>query len=297
MTQNTIIGSYKNAKGPINYGMTNDYMFRAVLQKNVTVLKGLICSVLHLQAENVQSVQITNPIELGDDIDDKTFILDVNVLLNNNTLINLEMQMTNEHNWTDRSLSYLCRSYDQLYQGELYSSAKPAVHIGFLNFQAFPKYPEFYAKYKLMNEKNGMVYSDKFLLNVIDLTHIELATDEDKEFQIDYWARLFTATSWEEIIMLAEKNNAFSETAQTLYELNADEITEMKCRARRDYYKQKNTTEKILNELTAQKEKLTAETEKLTAETEQLTAQKEQLTAENEALKARIAELEAQQNK
>ena len=114
-----------------------------------------------------------------------------------------------------------------------------------------------------------MVYSDKFLLNVIDLTQIELATEEDKEFQIDYWAKLFTATSWEEIIMLAEKNNAFSETAQTLYELNSDEITEMKCRARRDYYKQKNTTEKIITDL----------------------------TNENEALKARIAELEAQQNK
>lgn len=318
MIRDTPIGSYKNATGPINYGMTNDYMFRAVLQKNVHVLKGLICSVLHLREENVQSVQITNPIELGDDIDDKTFILDVNVLLNNNTLINLEMQMTNEHNWTDRSLSYLCRSYDQLYQGEIYSSAKPAIHIGFLNFQPFPDYPEFYAKYKLMNEKNGMVYSDKFLLNVIDLTQIELATEEDKEYQIDYWARLFTATSWEEIIMLAEKNNAFSETAQTLYELNSDEITEMKCRARRDYYKQKNTTEKIMNELTLEKDRLLAETEKLTAETEQLTAQKEQLTAqteqltaqteqltaENEALssevknlKARIAELEAQQNK
>ena len=83
--------------------------------------------------------------------------------------------------------------------------------------------------------------------------------------------------------MLAEKNNAFSETAQTLYELNSDEITEMKCRARRDYYKQKNTTEKIMNELTLEKDRLLAETEKL--------------TAENEALKARIAELEAQQNK
>lgn len=296
MIRDTPIGSYKNATGPINYGMTNDYMFRAVLQKNVHVLKGLICSVLHLREENVQSVQITNPIELGDDFDDKTFILDVNVLLNNNTLINLEMQMTNEHNWTDRSLSYLCRSYDQLYQGEVYSSAKPAIHIGFLNFQPFPDYPEFYAKYKLMNEKNGMVYSDKFLLNVIDLTQIELATEEDKEFQIDYWAKLFTATSWEEIIMLAEKNNAFSETAQTLYELNSDEITEMKCRARRDYYKQKNTTEKIMKDLTLEKERLLAKTEKLTTENEALIAKKEALATENEALKARIAELEAKQN-
>lgn len=286
----TPIGTYKEATGPINYGMTNDYMFRAVLQKNAHVLKGLICAVLHLKPETVESVQITNPIELGDDIDDKTFILDINVLLNNRALINLEMQVVNEHNWQDRSLSYLCRSYDQLYQGEIYSMAKPAIHIGFLNFPPFPEYPEFYATYKLMNEKNGMVYSDKFLLSVIDLTHIELATNEDKEFQIDYWTKLFTATSWEEIIMIAEKNNAFSETAQTLYELNADEITEMKCRARRDYYKQKNTTEKILKELEEHKESLTTEIKSLSAENESL-------SAENELLKERIAKLESELQK
>lgn len=97
--------------------------------------------------------------------------------------------------------------------------------------------------------------------------------------------------------MLAEKNNAFSETAQTLYELNSDEITEMKCRARRDYYKQKNTTEKIMNELTLEKNRLMAETEQLTAQKEQLTAENEALSSEVQSLKARIAELEAQQNK
>ncbi len=272
MAKHKEIGSYKNATGVILYGMTNDYMFRVVLQKNKKVLKGLICAVLHLRPEDVISVEITNPIEPGDDIDDKTFILDINVILNNNTFINLEMQMANEHNWTERSLSYLCRTFDQLYQGEDYAIAKPAIHIGFLNFQPFPDYPEFYAHFKLMNEKTGMIYSDKFLLNVVDLTQIDLATEEDKAYQIDYWARLFTAKTWEEIIMLAEKNPALSETAQTLYELSTDSLTEQKCRARRDYYKQKNTTEKIMRELTEEKESLIAEVA---------------------ALRARIAELEA----
>lgn len=168
------------------------------------------------------------------------------------------MQVVNEHNWQDRSLSYLCRSFDQLYQGEEYSSAKPAIHVGFLNFQPFPDYPEFHATYKLKNEKNGMVYSDKFRLNVIDLRHIELASEVDKEFQLDSWARFFTATTWEDVIMIAENNPYIAEAAQTLYEANADQITEMKCRARRDYYKQKNTTEKIMRELTEENQKLNA---------------------------------------
>lgn len=92
------IATYKNATGEISYNMTNDYMFRVVLQKNELVLKGLICSLLHLNYEDVQSTQIINPIELGEDIHDKTFVLDIDIILNNASLINLEMQMTNEHN-------------------------------------------------------------------------------------------------------------------------------------------------------------------------------------------------------
>lgn len=270
--------SFRTATGEIPYNMTNDYMFRVVLQRNEQVLKGLICSLLHLNYEDVQSTHITNPIEFGEDIDDKTFVLDIDIILNNASLINLEMQMTNEHNWTDRSLSYLCRSFDQLYQGEGYSSAKPAMHIGFLNFHPFPEYPEFYATYKLINEKNGMVYSDKFSLSVVDLKHIELATNEDKESHVDAWARFFTTTSWEEVIMIVEHIPHLEAAAQTLYEANADEATKRKCRARRDYYKQVNTTEKLFLELNAEKEALMAEL----AAVETTLAQRQTTLAEKE---------------
>lgn len=272
--------SYLTATGTLGFNMTNDYMFRVVLQKNPLVLKGLICSLLHLSQDEICSAQITNPIELGDDIDDKTFVLDINVLLNNNAYINLEMQVINEHNWAERSLSYLCRTFDQLYQVENYAIAKPVIHIGFLNFHPFPDYPEFYAFYKLMNEKNYMVYSDKLHLRVVDLKHINLATDADKEHQIDLWAKFFTATTWEEIIMFAEENPYIAASAQTLYEANADETTKMKCRARRDYYKQKNTTEKMLRDLTS-----------ALAESNTLIAEQAARIAEQSA---HIAKLEAQ---
>ena len=41
--------SYKNAKGPIMYNMTNDYMFRVVNQTNPNVIKGIVCSILHIK--------------------------------------------------------------------------------------------------------------------------------------------------------------------------------------------------------------------------------------------------------
>ena len=80
MSQNTSQHPFSIPEsGKLFVPMTNDYLFRALLQKNNYVLKGLLCSLLHLNASEVASVTITNPIQLGEAIDDKEFILDINV--------------------------------------------------------------------------------------------------------------------------------------------------------------------------------------------------------------------------
>ena len=194
---------------------------------------------------DIKSITVTNPIELGNSMDEKDFILDITVSLNNNQFINLEMQVENLLNWRERSLSYLCRSFDQLYSGQEYINVKPAIHIGFLNFTPFKEHPEFYATYKLLNEKSHHLYSDKFILSVVDLTQIELATDEDKAYQIDYWARLFKAETWEELRMISKNNSYLTEASEELFVLNADEIARQKSWARNEYYRLERTYKKI----------------------------------------------------
>lgn len=54
---------------------------------------------------------------------------------------------------------------------------------------------EFYASYKLINIKNYRKYSDNLTLNVLDLSHIELATEADRKYHIHKWAMLFKATT------------------------------------------------------------------------------------------------------
>ncbi|MBO5259954.1 MAG: PD-(D/E)XK nuclease family transposase [Agathobacter sp.] len=90
--------SYETATGIIDFPLTNDYMFRAVLQNNQMVLKGLTASLLHLDPDTISSIEITNPIVLGESIDNKDFILDILLILNNSLILNLEMQISNEHN-------------------------------------------------------------------------------------------------------------------------------------------------------------------------------------------------------
>lgn len=225
------------ATGPVTIRMNNDYLFRALLQRNNYVLRGLICSLLHLKEEEVEAVEITNPIKLGDSMNEKTYYLDISVVLNGNILINLEMQVVNYHDWPERSLVYLCRTFDSLKRGERYQDVKSAMHISLLNFPLFPEEPEFYATYMLLNVKTHTVYSDKLRLSVVDLTHTDLATEEDKLYHIDKWAALFRAGTWEEIKMLAQNNEYIREASNTVYQLSHEEEIRLQCEAREDYYR------------------------------------------------------------
>ena len=289
-----ISGDFASATGNIEYGFTNDYMFRVVLQKNKKVLKSLICALLHLKSEEVISVEITNPIVLGETIADKDFMLDIHVSLNNNTNINLEMQVQNLGNWTERSLSYLCRSFDNLNSGDDYKDATPAIHIGFLDFTLFPEVPEFYATYRMMNVKNHHLYSSKFTLSVVDLTKIDLATAEDKTWGIDHWARLFKATTWEEIKMIAKNSETLQEASETLYSMHCEETIRGMARARQDYNRLHNYLDHKIATLEADNEKLTSDNEKLTSDVEKLSSDNEKLSSDVEKLSSALAEKDAE---
>jgi predicted transposase/invertase (TIGR01784 family) len=230
--------AYETATGTIRFNMTNDYMFRAILQENEFVLRGLIGALLHLDPDEIKSIRITNPIKLGEQIDNKTFVLDIEIELNDDTLLNLEMQVANTGNWPDRSLSYLCRMYDHLYRGKDYDQTKRAIHIGILDFTLFPEHPEFYACYQMANVKNHHIFSEKFVLRVLDLTQTERAAQEDRDYEIDRWARIFKATTWEEMHMIADTNKYMSEACAAMYELNADKLVRQQCEAREEYERQ-----------------------------------------------------------
>ena len=318
---------YENATGKIDYTLTNNYMFHVILQENKLALKGLISSLLHLPLEDISSVEIKNPIKPGAAIDMKEFILDLCITLNNNAELNLEMQVHNYYNWPDRSLSYLCRTFDGLCRGEDYRLTKPAIHIGILDFTLFPSEPEFYATFKLLNINSHKVFNDKFILSVLSLKQIEQATDEDKEWGLDTWAKFFAAKTWKDIKMIAENNEILTSVSKSLYEYNSDWLVREQCRAREDFENhelamhlkleqatQKLTetehalakknqllaeTEQILaekNHILAEKEQVLAEKEHILATTEQVLAEKEQTIAEKDALIQKLESLIKQQH-
>ena len=277
------VASLENATGKVKYSLTNDILFHIVLQDDDYALKGLIASLLHLEPSDIKKTKVLNPILPGDPPDAKLCILDIYVLFNDDSYINLEMQVEDQQNWVPRSLTYLSREFDQLKHGDDYTLVKPVHHVGFLNFTLFEDHPEFHATYRLQNIRDGYTYTDKFSLHVLELNHINLATDEDMYYKTDKWASLFKATTWEEIKMLAQENDYIMSAAKSMYSSVTDPRILKLCTRRQEEIDGDNHRRERLAEL----EKSDAE------QKAQIAAQKSQLaalTAKIEALEAQLAD-------
>ena len=275
-----IVPELASFTGAIDYPLTNDYMFRSVMQCNENVLKGFLCSLLRLNPDDIWSVKVLNPIELGKKLNDKDFILDIKILMNNNTSINLEMQVNNQYNWPERSLVYLSRLFDGLNVGENYKFVKPAFQIGILNYTLFPEHPEFFSTYKMLNIKNYYKYSDKFTVHVLDLTQINLAQKEDRDHDLDKWARLFNTLTWEDFKMISANNKSMQEAGEILFTLNGNDRIRDLCEAREDY---RRTWDSVKLDM--------AEKDTLIQEKDTVIKEKEILIA---SLETQIAELQRQ---
>ncbi len=183
--------------------------------------------------------------------------------------------------WSSRRTPKHSGDFDQLMQGEDYIKAKPVYHIGFLDFDLEHLSPEFYATFKLLNVKNHELYSSKFVLSVVNLNQIELATAEDRKYGIDHWARLFKADTWEAIKKMAQENQYVSDPAETLLQSNQDLKIRSYCEAVEEARRVRRGLEKLVArteaELAEAKDALQSQAEALRAKDDEIARLQAQL--------------------
>ena len=79
------------------------------------------------------------------------------------------------------------------------------------------------------------IYSDKVSILMLQLNQLGNSEDEASMPELYHWAQLFRAETWEDIHMLAEKNESIREGIVTLHKLSEDEKVQMECEARERY--------------------------------------------------------------
>ena len=274
---------FETVSGPLHYTLLNDLLFRMVFEADQNGLKSLLAALLHLKESDITELEIKNPFRFGTRVDEKKYIYDLYLLLNNKQKIHIELQVLSQSFWTDRSLCYLCRDFGDLNSGENYKEVKPHIQIDILDFSLFEDSNEFFATYHLANDKTGRIYSDKLTLHVLQLNKTKYATEEDKACGIYYWAKLFKATTWEELKILTEKQAALQSTVETMYRFTADDYTREEIRAREEELRLQRTIELEIKE---QKDKLAEQ--KATITNQDATIAKQDATIAKQ--KATIAE-------
>ena len=278
------------ASGSIEITLKNDMLFHMVMARSERALKGLVCALKGLREEDVRTVRLLNPINY-DEYLEKEVVVDTLVEMNNAEILNIELQIRRDKEWIKRSLLYLCRAFDNI-KGEDkgYERLKPTTHIGILDHDLFPEHPEFYAKYLLTNVSNGNIYTSIFGMNVLSLNRIGLATEEDRNNKLDYWAKLFRAETWEELKSLAERSEAMSEVAEAMYRVSAEQHNQSILRARRKYEEIHATVVNARDRAEAERDAMAA---KLDAAEAKLGATEAKLSAAEEELARLKAELRA----
>lgn len=120
--------------------------------------------------------------------------------LNDDTKVNIELQVKFYSCWDKRNLYYLSKMYtEDLRVGENYGKLKKAVSISILDFNLTDD-PEYHKVYYLRDER-GRLYTDLFEVHIIELKKKLKGNDS-----LDDWIRFFNAESKEDLDMIRSKN-------------------------------------------------------------------------------------------
>lgn len=99
------------------------------------VRRQFISDVLGILPEEIKSVRLENTFLSRRSRKEKECILDVRILLNDNSKINVELQIRRLAYWDKRSLFYLSKMYtEDLFTGQRYDRLKKCIVISILDF-------------------------------------------------------------------------------------------------------------------------------------------------------------------
>lgn len=117
----------------------------------------------------IREVRVLNPGIRGERVDDKFIVLDILVLLDDGTRIDVEMQATRRPAWPERALYSWARTVSsQLRRGQPYSALRPVVSVLFLDSVELDT-PRFHSTFRLLEVHEHFPFSDAIELHVIEL--------------------------------------------------------------------------------------------------------------------------------
>ena len=206
--------------------LTCDYVFKRIFgqEENKEALKDFLESIL---CEKIYKIEIKNPEIPKNYYDSKYGVLDLKVTLNNTTVVDVEMQVRNEHNIEQRDTFYLASNYvNELKEGEPYINCKKSIVINIVNFTYY-KRNEYHSIARMIfeepkeEEKVEMGYKeeDRYMTKHLEMHIIELPKFKKKNpkmhTKLEEWLWLFVGSD-EKVSEASKKNKEIKKIKKKL---------------------------------------------------------------------------------
>ncbi len=215
-----------------------DFAFKEIMM-NEQARIGFLSAILKLNPCDIKQTTILNTNLRKLHENEKQGIVDVRILMNNHTEIDIEIQLSPLRVWADRCLFYLSKMYiEQIEEGQDYHVFKKCVGISILDFILFTDDENFYSSFHIREDTRYTIYTDKMEFHVLELPKLpEKLIDGSSDILL--WAKFINAERKEEFDMLAEKNPYIGSAYQHLQLISQDKQKRLEYEARekavRDY--------------------------------------------------------------
>lgn len=197
--------------------ITNDYIFKKVFAKkgNESILKDFLIAILDIP---IEKIEVQAEVSLEKELEEnKLGRLDIVATLNDDTIINVEVQIQKQPNFIDRSLYYWSGNYyNNLKEGIDYIETKKTIGINILCYDLFEEGP-YHETGRLKREYNNETVTDKMEIHYIQLPKF-IKEKKGTQTKLEQWMQFLCQKNEEEVKLAMEKNREIKK-ANDEYEL------------------------------------------------------------------------------
>ena len=220
-----------------------DVVFHSLFRKgNERITKALITSIIN---EKIEKVELDKDrYVVGEYPEEKLGIVDMKAELDNGTICDIEIQLSDNKDTAERFLYYWSRIYSgQLVKGKKYSNLNKVIGIIIIdyNFEKTKEIERMSTKWKIKEVTTGkeIELTDMLELYIIEISKVKRALEKNPEDKLAQWIQFLDNPNEKGVLKkVMEKNEEIKEAMEDLERLSKIKklrrIAELKEKAIRD---------------------------------------------------------------
>lgn len=202
--------------------VTNDYIFKKIFAKkgNESILKDLLNSILQIK---IKSIEVIADANLERQLEsNKLGILDLKAKVDEETIVNIEIQIINRYNMIERTLFYWSGLYyNVLQKGADYKEIKKVIAINILDYNEFDEGP-YHEIARLRREYLYKILTDKIEIYFIQIPKFKKQR-KDMKTKLDMWMDFISQIDEKEVKNAMSKNKEIKKAQEEYEYLTGDE--------------------------------------------------------------------------